>query len=274
MKKQATVITGILVGIGVAAILFVMIRSKVRLQADVRMSQPEYSATNFVAGPGRVEPLSEDIKVGSEINGKLKALLVEESDRVELGQVLAILQNDDYQAQVASAKADLVEKEADFRKIMNGARTEERQEALACVNEAQAILENARAEMQCRQRLYQDGVLSREEADRYEREFKVAKARYDATAEHYALLEHPPREEDRARGKADVALARARLDEAHARYEKTSIRSRLGGVVLRKYHHPSAANAKLQIYWELFLLAAWAGLPLSIVFHCGVRLRL
>ncbi len=226
---------------GLAATLFLMSRSKARLQADVRASQPEYSGLvgmGLVAGPGRVEPLSEDIRVGSEISGKLKAVLVEEGDRVKRGRVLAILQNDDYQAQVASAEADIVEKQADLRKIVNGARTEERRVALAFVNEAQAIMENAGAEMERRQRLYHDGVLSREEADRYEREFKVAQARYDAAAQHYALLDHPAREEDRARGEAGVALAKARLDEARARYEKTFIRSPIDGVVLRKYHRP------------------------------------
>jgi multidrug resistance efflux pump len=156
--------------------------------------------------------------------------------------VLAILENDDYRAQVASAQADLAEKEADLRKIVNGARSEERREALASVNEAQAVMENARAEMERRQRLYRDGVVSREEVDRFEREFKVAKARHDQAAQHYALLDDPTREEDRARGEADVALARAQLDEARARYEKAFIRSPIDGVILRKHHRPGEST--------------------------------
>jgi ABC exporter DevB family membrane fusion protein len=185
-----------------------------------------------------VEPLSEDIKVGSEVSGKLRSVLLEEGDHVRRGQVLAILENDDFRAQVASAEADLAEKKAVLRKIVNGARNEERREALASVNEVQAVMENARAEMERRQRLYRDGVVSREEADRYEREFRVAKARHDAAAQHYALLEDPAREEDRARGEAGVALARAQLEEARARYEKTLVRSPIDGVVLRKHHRP------------------------------------
>jgi ABC exporter DevB family membrane fusion protein len=193
---------------------------------------------DVVAAPGRVEPLSEDIHVGADISGKLKSVLIEEGDEVRHGQVLAILQNDDYRAQVASAKADLAEREADLRKIVNGARIEERREALASVNEAQTVMENARAEMERRYRLYQAKVVSREEADHYERQFNVAKARYEEAAQHYALLDHPAREEDVARGQADVDLAKARLDEARARYEKTFVRSPIDGVVLRKHHRP------------------------------------
>ena len=60
-----------------------------------------------VAAPGRVEPVSEEINIGSEIPGKLKAVRVEEGDRVAQGQIIAELVNDDYLAQVASAEARL-----------------------------------------------------------------------------------------------------------------------------------------------------------------------
>jgi ABC exporter DevB family membrane fusion protein len=241
MKKRTATIAALMAGVGLAATVFLMSRSKASPPADVSAPRSEHSepvGVDLVAGPGRVEPLSEDIKVGSEISGKLKSVLVEEGDHVRRGQVLAILQNDDYRAQVASAEAGLAEKEAALRKTVNGARSEERREALAAVNEAQAIMENARAEMERRQRLYRDGVVSREEVDRYEREFKVAEARHHQAAQHYALLDDPAREEDCARGEADVALARAQLDEARARYEKTFVRSPIDGVVLRKHHRP------------------------------------
>ncbi len=239
MRKRTTLFATMMIGAGLAAAMFLLGRTKASPQEDGRASRaqrPDLDGGKIVAGPGRVEPLSEDIKVGSEINGKLKSVLVEEGDHVRRGQVLAILQNADYQAQVASAEADLAKREADLRKTVNGARTEERREALAAVNEAQAVMENARAEMERRQRLYRSGAVSREEADRFEREYKVARARHDEATQHYALLDDPAREEDRTRGKADVALAIAQLNEARARFQKTFIRSPLDGIVLRRFH--------------------------------------
>jgi HlyD family secretion protein len=152
--------------------------------------------------------------------------------------VLAILVNDNYRAQVSSAEAGLREKEAELRKIINGARRQERLEALAVLGEAEAVVENARAEMERRQRLYRDGVVSREEADRFQREYKVAKARYDEAAQHHQLIDAVAREEDRSRGEADVALAQAQLEDARARYAKTFVRSPITGIVLRKHHRP------------------------------------
>src|SRR4029077_21119861 len=84
----------------------------------------------LVAGPGRVEPLSENIQIGSELSGKIKSVNVEEGDTVRKGQVLAVLQNEDYRAEVLSGEAQVLAKEATLRKVVNGARTQERSEAL------------------------------------------------------------------------------------------------------------------------------------------------
>lgn len=242
MKKRNMLVTITLVAGGVAAASFLVSRSRGPQPATTGEARRESgsgpSAAELVSGPGRVEPLSEDVKVGSEISGKLKLMLVEEGDRVRRGQTLAVLVNDDYSAQVSSAQADLRQKEAALRKVVNGARSTERLEARAAVGEAEAVMENARAEMQRRERLYRDGVVSREEADRFQREYKVAKARFDEAGQHYRFVDDAAREEDRARAEADVALARAQLEEARARYQKTFVRSPLAGTVLRKHHRP------------------------------------
>jgi len=190
----------------------------------------------LIAGPGRVEPYSEDIKIGSELSGRLKSVLVEEGDVIHRGQVLAELENADYRAQVQSARASVVAKEAVLRKVINGARRQERDEAWSSVSEAKAVMENAQSESRRRQELFAAGVVSREELDRYAREADVAKAKYEAAVEQHSLVDDHAREEDQALAEADLQLAKAQLEEAEARYEKTFIRSSIDGSVLRKHH--------------------------------------
>ena len=190
----------------------------------------------LIAGPGRVEPYSEDIKIGSELSGRLKLVIAEEGDVIRRGQVLAELENADYRAQVDSAKANVVAKQAVLRKVINGARRQERDEAWSSVNEAKAVMENAVSELHRRQELFSAGVVSREELDRYGREADVAKAKYEAAVQQHALVDDHAREEDRSLAEADVQLAQAQLDEAQARYQKTFIRSPIDGSVLRKHH--------------------------------------
>jgi HlyD family secretion protein len=190
----------------------------------------------LIAGPGRIEPYSEDIKIGSELSGRLKSVNVEEGDSIRRGQVLAELENADYRAQVESARASVAAKEASLRKVINGARRQERDEALSSVNEAQAVVEDAKSELRRRQELFSAGVVSREELERYAREADVAKAKYDAAVQQHALVDDHAREEDRSLAAAELQLAQGQLAEAEARYAKTFICSPIDGNVLRKHH--------------------------------------
>src|SRR5271166_3798196 len=112
----------------------------------------------LVAGAGRVEPSSENIKLGSELNGKLKRVYVDEGNHVSRGQVLAELENADYHAQVGSAAAEVKQKEAELRKVINGARQQERREALSSVVEAEAVMNHARLERDRYRELFDAGV--------------------------------------------------------------------------------------------------------------------
>ncbi|MBZ5719045.1 MAG: efflux RND transporter periplasmic adaptor subunit [Acidobacteriia bacterium] len=206
--------------------------SSSKSEAPPRAQQTDW----LVAAPGRVEPSSEDIKLGAEISGKLKTVLVEEGDAIRRGQVLAEFENSDYRAQVESAQAEVKQKEAELRKVINGARSQERREALSSVHEAEAVMKNAEAEMLRRQKLYAAGVISREEADRYAKEYDVAKARYDEKVQNHALIDEAAREEDRSMAEANLASAIAQLDAAQALLAKTYVRAPIDGTVLRKHH--------------------------------------
>jgi len=194
------------------------------------------SASAAVAAPGRVEPVSEDVKLSTEINGKLDKVLVEEGDSVRKGQLLAVLVNDDYRAQVAAQQATLAQKQAEERKTRNGARAEERREAEAAASAQEAILEDARGNMERYQKLFEGGATSQEEADRYLREYKVAKAQYDQATQHALFVSEDTRQEDNDRASAEVALASAQLEQSRAFYAKTFIRAPIDGAVLRRYH--------------------------------------
>ncbi|HLW86165.1 MAG TPA: HlyD family efflux transporter periplasmic adaptor subunit [Candidatus Sulfotelmatobacter sp.] len=234
MKSRTVTLIGLAAFLLTVSLVFASRRSHENAAAAKAASaSPE---PLLIAGPGRVEPFSEDIKIGSELSGRLKSVNVEEGDVIQRGQVLAVLENADYRAQVESARANVESKQATLRKVINGARRQERDEAWSSVSEANAVMENAAAELHRRQELFSAGVVSREELDRYGREADVAKAKYQAAVEQHSLVDDHAREEDRSVAEADLQLARAQLEEAQARYEKTFIRSPIDGTVLRKHH--------------------------------------
>jgi HlyD family secretion protein len=224
------------IGLGAFVLTASLVLASRRGHESATAAAPVGHAPELIAGPGRVEPYSEDIKIGSELSGRLKTVNVEEGDAIHRGQVLAELENADYRAQVESAQANVVAKEATLRKVINGARRQERDGAWSSVNEARAVMENAQCELHRRQELFKAGVVSREELDRYEREANVDKAKYEEAVQRHAFVDDHAREEDLAFAEADLKLARGQVDEAEARYQKTFIRSPIDGAVLRKHH--------------------------------------
>jgi len=220
----------------IAAVAIILVAGQDRAAKPVSNSQA--SASNqpvVVSAPGRVEPISEEVDVGSFVGGRLESVRVEEGDVVKKGHVIAVIANGDYRARVAVADAQVKRAEAALRRAVNGSRDQERGEALAQVREAEAVLDNALAEMERGRTLARTGDISRSDFDRTERELAVASERVAIARERAALVEAGPREEDRAQARADLALARARLAEAQALMDKTIIRAPLSGTVLRRY---------------------------------------
>lgn len=192
-------------------------------------------APDWVAAPGRVEPLSEEMRLGFDIAGKLAEVSAEEGDAVKQGQILARLAADEFAARVDAAEQTLAAREAALAKVLAGSRDMERKEAKAAVAEARTVSDVARVEHERRRQLLGKEVLSQEEADRAEREYKVATERLDAARQRFRLVDDPAREEDIKRAMAEAAEARARLAEAQALAAKAVIRSPIDGVVLRKH---------------------------------------
>jgi ABC exporter DevB family membrane fusion protein len=227
----------VLAGGALVAGSFVAVAHSPRPGAVGASPAPSVARSPFVAAAGRVEPQSEEIKIGSQLDGKLAEVPVEEGQSVRCGQVVAVLINDDYRARVALAEATVGEKEAALDRLNNGSRREERSESAAEVREAEAVLENARAERERRARLFEAKVIARAEFETADRELKVAEARLSEARERNALVDNQTRVEDRNRAVAELAEARAQVAEARALLDKTVIRSPIDGTVLRKKLH-------------------------------------
>lgn len=223
---------------GIALTLIVLLNLgtlRDRWDAVDPVAQAQTPAVSDVsAGPGLVEAVSEEIRVSAQVSGRLDRVTVDEGDRVKAGDVLAVVDNRDYRARVASGEAELRLREAELRRVVNGARAQERQEAAAALAEAEAILHHARTEQERQHNLLNAGASPRANADEADRAAGVATARVHAARQRLDLINADAREEDVSRAESEVSLARARLDEARAQYDKTFIRSPIDGVILRR----------------------------------------
>ena len=188
-----------------------------------------------VAALGRVEPLSEEVRVAAAMTGRLAEVLVDEGDRVERGQVVARLENADHLARLQAAEAGVRVAQAALERVLNGTRPEERREAAAAVTEAEALAGLSDREAARQQGLAEQKLVSHQSLDAANSEARAARARLERARRHLDLVEAPPREDERAQAEAELAVAQARAAETRAIYEKSLIRSPLQGLVLHRF---------------------------------------
>ena len=234
-RRQGWLVVAAVIGVGSTLALA---RSAPRAQVEAvpgTGGAGTASESGMVAGPGRVEPVSEEVAVAAELSGKLTEVLVEEGDLVVRGQVLARLEQGDYVARLHSSQARLAMTEAERDRLINGARPQERRESAAVAAQADASLDHARIEVERSRRLFAEGVIARDLLDRVERDWRIATARQAETAERAGVVSAAARADELARANAAVLLARSMVDEAEALLAKTVVRAPIDGIILRRH---------------------------------------
>jgi HlyD family secretion protein len=187
-----------------------------------------------VVALGRVEPVSEEMRIAAAMTGRLASVPVEEGRRVVRGEVLATLENADHGARVGVAEAALAVAKASLERVRNGARLAERQEAAAEVDERAAKVTLAQEEFKRQQGLVARRAGSQQDLDRVRGELDMAQAQWARARFRHEIIDGPVRADDLAKAEAEVALAEARVAEARAVYDKSFVRSPVDGQVLQK----------------------------------------
>jgi HlyD family secretion protein len=241
-----------MLGIVLAVPLALYLRSVVRdgsgLTNQVRVARGNIDS--HLAARGRVEgATSQEIKLASRVVGRLKEVAVNDGDVLHKGQIVAVLENNDLEAQVEQSRASVMHAQAVLERLQNGARPEERAASRAAMNEAQAAADNARQNFERSQKLFSEGgIISQSVLDQAERDWKMAQARLESARENYKLVMAPPRAEDVAAAQAELNLSRAQLAQVQDNYDNTFVRSPVDGVVVKRYMNPGESISYESLY--------------------------
>ena len=143
---------------------------------------------------------------------RIAAVLVQEGDRVQRGQVLSRLDTSRLEPQVAQAEARVAAQRQVVARLHNGSRPEEIAQARANVALAQAEAVNARRQFERLKPLFEGSAgraVSQQDVDNAKAALDVAEARLTVNQKALALAIAGPRKEEVAE-----AEARLRADEA------------------------------------------------------------
>ena len=183
-----------------------------------------------VVATGRVVAVSR-AQIGSPVTGVVIERRVREGDRVQAGDVLAVLRADDMEAAVRDAEAALAQLQQSTRP-----------QAQAALREAEARLTQATREAQRRRDLFQQQAIAREEMEQAIQAATTARANAEqARLTARSLLAGNPAE----------AAARARVASSKAQLAKTTIRAEVAGTVLTRNAEPGDLVQPGRILFEI-----------------------
>jgi HlyD family secretion protein len=201
----------------------------VQVQSPVAASttgdQVILTATGYIIAAHKIE-------VASKVNGRVAWIGVDKGDRVQAGQILVKLENDEYRAQVLQQQGQLANLQAKLQQDLNGSRPEEIEKARADLNQSKADLTNSKISLQRTSELVKEGVLAKQSLD-------DAQAKYDGDVAKVAGLQRTldlsvlgPRKEEIEQVRGQIEQAKGALDYAQTQLDNTVIRAPVTGTIL------------------------------------------
>ncbi len=190
---------------------------------------------------GNIEAV--EAPVGFRVGGRLSERLVDEGQRVEKGQVLALLESADLDAVFAQREAEAAAARAVLQELEKGFRSEEVAQGRAAHAAASAEAERLEKDLERQRALFEREVISRREFDAAKAASDAASARRREARERLRLLERGARREQVEAARARLASAEKVLDLARVQKGFAELRSPLSGLVLAKHAEPGEVLA-------------------------------
>lgn len=218
-----------------AMVFFYMFSSpKTISAAEVKVEKGGGSQGDTVLAVSGYVVAHHKIAVGAKVMGRVKWIGVEKGDRVQQGQVLVRLEDEDFRAQSNQARANLAAAQARFDQLRTGSRPQEKLKDRAGVLQAEATLRNAEAEYERTEKLHHAGVSSKAELDRAVAQRDTARALLEAARQSSAMTDIGPRAEEIRAAQAQVQQMKATLDYAQTQLAATEIKAPVSGTVLQR----------------------------------------
>jgi HlyD family secretion protein len=215
-----------------SALLLIAVFYGARYLLRARLPVREAQATraeliNTVPTNGRVEP-EVNYQIVSPISTTVKAVYVEQGDRVPAGKLLMVLDDVEERARLATAESGVKSAEAALEAATHNGTQAERGAAAADIARAQLDRDQAQHDLDALVKLQAAGAASPGEVSAARERLDTAKANLHG-AEQSANSRYSPAEVERAR--AALADAQANLAAAQQVEAKTAIKAPIAGTV-------------------------------------------
>ncbi len=193
------------------------------------------------------------VDLGFRVSGRITQMPFEEGDEIKTGDIIAILDKAPYEADLAVAKAQLEQAEANYAKYKHGSRPQEIEEAKATVREQQAAFDNAEIILKRQSEQIKVGAASQQAYDDARSQKIQTESLLKSSKEALSLAEEGFRQEDIDAAHGAMKMAKAQLESAKINLQDTDIFSPSDGIIMTRVLEPGSIIAPLSIVYTLSL---------------------
>jgi HlyD family secretion protein len=200
-----------------------------------------------VTAVGTIWP-REKADVSAKVSAQIKSMALLKNKLVRAGEVIAVLESRDLQAQRAEALAALNEARANERSLITGTIPKTNAEDQKALNDAHAKVNNARAIYERRRALYDRGGISKKDLESSQLDLTTAENELRLQEQTIALRTRSLNPNDRALASARTAQAQQHLATLDAQLSYATIRSPITGIVTDQFQYEgefASAGGKL-----------------------------
>lgn len=200
-----------------------------------------------VTAVGTIWP-REKADVSAKISAQIKTMALLKNKIVRSGEVIAVLESRDLQAQRAEAVAALNEARANERSLVTGTIPKTNAEDQKALTDARARVNVARATYERRRGLYERGGISKKDLEASQLDLTTAEDELRLQEQTVALRTRALNPNDRALAAAKTEQAQQRVATLDAQLSYATIRSPITGIVTDQFQYEgefASAGGKL-----------------------------
>ncbi len=166
-----------------------------------------------------------------KVTAPVKQFLVQRGDKVQEGQLLAVLENRDLTAAAMDNKGSYEAAQAAYATATKAQVPEDAQKAELDYAQAKANLDLNQSIVNSRRQLFKEGAIPGRDLDTAVAALVQAQAAYDSAAKHLQSMKQVSREAALKAAQGQLTSAEGKLKGAEAQVSYTEIRSPIRGVV-------------------------------------------
>src|SRR5438132_13573567 len=189
-----------------------------------------------VVAVGTIWP-RERADVAAKVSAQIKTMALLKNKVVRAGEVIAVLESRDLQAQRAEAVAALNQARAEERSIVTGTIPKTNAEDQKALSDARAKVNNARALYERRRVLYERGGISKKDLETSQLDLTTAENELRLQEQTVSLRARSLNPNDRALAAAKVAEAEQHLATLDAQLGYATIRAPITGIVTDQFQY-------------------------------------